>query len=355
MINRRRQSIHGGFGPISQKSSSSFGRNLRSSHGRSVSPRPSASDLGGSNKLPSLAEMPNKNDDAGESPGSGLSRQGGANGLRPTVSTGNLAGAAASSAPVNGNTDTVPEFAPPPGPPPSHVKAAEGAEEPKKDAEGFTIPPAMNDPISQAQREAGGDAEQLFKLNIQNKPLAEDDPAAAKAALSNVTSALQMGMPSRKGTVRGRRDVRNTVYVPSSNGDAPESPVPPTPPLPSGVSKLPAVTALTSETSVAGTSDSQSVRSGNSLGTLAPLRHPEMSDPGLNSSIIETMTASFEDGVVKRAKIGGEIAFSYNPDGQTTTRKSLFLTIFQAGHTDLPSARSNCPHQQLPQPRGHRA
>lgn len=322
MINRRRQSMHGGFGPISQKNSSSFGRNSRSSHGRSVSPRASANDLTASNKLPSLAEMPNKNDDTAEATqGTGLGvQEGAANGLRSAASTGNLQAAAASSASVNGNADLIPEFSPPPGPPPSHLKP-ESAEEPKKDAEGFTIPPTMNDPISQAQKEAGSDAEQLFKLNIQNKPFTEDDPDAAKAALTNVTSALQMGMPSRKGTIRGRRDVRNTIYVPSPNGDGPESPVPPTPPMPSGVSKTPAIAALTSEASVAGTSDSQSVRSGNSLGTLAPARHPELNEPGLSASIIETMTASFEEGVIKKAKIGGEIAFAYNPEEGAKTRE----------------------------------
>lgn len=317
VFSRRRQSMHGGFGQLSQKNAPSFGRNLRSSHsGGGVSPRASANDLSSSNKLPSLAEMPNKDDEAAEpTQGAGLGVQEPTNGLRPAASTGDIA-AAASSTSVNGNAGTIPQFSPPPGPPPSHVKAEE---EPKKDAEGFTIPPTMDDPISQAQREAGGDVEQLFKLSIQNKPLSEDD-AAAKAALSNVSSALQMGMPSRKGTVRGRRDVRNTIYVPS-NGDGPESPVPPTPPMPSGVSKPPAVAALTSEASVTGTSDSQSVRSGNSLGTLAPARHPEMSDPGLNASIIETMTAAFEDGAVKRAKIGGEIAFCYNPEDQAKTRE----------------------------------
>lgn len=323
MINRRRQSVHGGFGPISQKNQS-FGRNIRSSHGRSVSPRASQNDLTTSNKLPSLAEMPGKNDEqpeSAEAAGLGL-RPEGANGVKQTSSMSNIGEAAASPAPVNGNAAAMGEFAPPPGPPPSHIKAAEAAEEPKKDAEGYTIPPSMDDPISQAQREAGGDAEQLFKLNIQNTPVPEEDPAAAKEALSNVSSALQMGMPSRKGTVRGRRDVRNTIYVPSPNGDgASESPIPPTPPMPAGFTKPPAVAALTSEASVAGTSDSQSVRSGNSLGTLAPAKHPEMTDPGLNASIIETMTASFAEGAIKNAKIGGEIAFCYNPEDQSKTRE----------------------------------
>lgn len=321
MINRRRQSIHGGFGPISQKNQS-FGRNIRSSHGRTVSPRASQNDLSTSNKLPSLTEMPGKNDEQPESAeGAGLGlRPEAANGIKPTSSMSNIGEAAASPAPVNGNVAAMGEFAPPPGPPPSHVKGAEAAEEPKKDAEGYTIPPSMDDPISQAQREAVGDAEQPFKLNIQNSPVPEEDPDAAKEALSNVSSALQMGMPSRKGTLRGRRDVRNTIYVPSSNGDGPsEGPIPPTPPMPAGFTKPPAVAALTSEASIAGTSDSQSVRSGNSLGTLAPAKHPDMTDPGLNASIIETMTASFADGAVTSAKIGGEIAFCYNPEDQAQT------------------------------------
>lgn len=102
----------------------------------------------------------------------------------------------------------------PPGPPPSHQKA----EEPTKDAEDFTIPVATNDPIAQAQKEAAAEeADQFFKLNIQKEPIAEEDQDAKRAALSNVANVLTtMAIPSRKsGTIRGRRDVRNTVYMPA--------------------------------------------------------------------------------------------------------------------------------------------
>ncbi|SPN98426.1 related to SYP1 Protein with a potential role in actin cytoskeletal organization [Cephalotrichum gorgonifer] len=338
MINRRRQSIHGGFGPITQKtapsfgSGSSFGRTSRSRDGRGVSPRASVNDLTSAGKLPSLAELPNKTaEEAEPTEESGLgARHAGTNGVKPASSMTNLSTAAtptAPTAPTNGNTDAAAEFLASLGAPLSHTKSTEAAEGPKKDAEGFTIPPAMNDPISQAQREANEDAERLFNLNIQSTPVTEDDPDAAKAALSNVTSALQQGMPLRKGTVRGRRDVRSSIYVTSPNGDgAFDNPVPVTPPMPPmpsipsppsshpTPSRPPAIAALASEASVAGTSDSQSVRSGTSLGTLAQAKHPESSEPGLNASIIETMTASFEDGAVKNAKIGGEIAFSYNPE-----------------------------------------
>ena len=109
--------------------------------------------------------------------------------------------------------------------------------------------------------------------------------------------------------------------LPSPNGDGPESPVPLTLPMLSSVSKTPAIAALTSEASVAGTSDSQSVRSSNSLGTLATAQHPELSELGLNALIIEAITALFEEGVIKKAKIRSKIAFAYNLEEGAKTRK----------------------------------
>lgn len=189
-----------------------------------------------------------------------------------------------------------------------------------KDADGYTVPAPMNDPISQAQKDAaatGEDADRFFNLNIQKEPVPDEDPDAKKAALSNVANTLtQMGMPARSGTVRGRRDVRNTVYMPSLPVPEPtsENPFPPSPALPGASSRPSAVSALTSEASIAGTSDTQSVRSGVSLGSLTQHKHPEMHGPGLNASVIEYVSASFEDGEVKSARINGEIAFAYNAD-----------------------------------------
>jgi len=62
-------------------------------------------------------------------------------------------------------------------------------------------------------------------------------------------------------------------------------------------------------------SDTYSVRSGRSLSSSASttVKHPEMHDPGLNSSIVETISASFHDGAVTRAGLIGEVAFVYNP------------------------------------------
>jgi hypothetical protein len=277
-----------------------------------------------SQQLASLAESPDSPNTTEKNEEKKDSHEG-TNGIKPEeaeASTSAAAAAAPSSSAVVNGTDIF-DIDPPPGPPPTQSKE----KEPERDAEGFSVPPSeANDPISIAQREAAAEeAEQLFKLNIQSSPVAEEDPAAKEAALSNVTNALtQMGMPSRKaGTIRGRRDVRNTIYVPS--GSSPEltneNPFPPSPALPGGVSALTtpstskpaAVAALAHEASAA--SDNQSVRSGNSLGTLPAVKHPDMGEPGLNASVIETVTATFEGVEVKQAQISGEIAFAYNFSG----------------------------------------
>lgn len=170
----------------------------------------------------------------------------------------------------------------------------------------------------------------MFKLNIASSPIAEEDADAKQAAMSNVANTLtQMAAPSRKlGTVRGRRDVRNTIYVPPPSLPEPEltneNPFPTSPSLPSQSSKPTTVAALTSEASIAATSDTQSIRSANSLVSLAHLKHPEMHQPGLNASVIETVSATFEDGTVKSAKVHGEIAFAYHATGDAPQGKSSF-------------------------------
>jgi F-BAR domain only protein len=69
-------------------------------------------------------------------------------------------------------------------------------------------------------------------------------------------------------------------------------------------------------------SDSTSVHSGHSLAGL--VHHPELHEPGLNASIVETVTTSFSEGNVTKSFAVGEIALAYNqtsefPDAQTDT------------------------------------
>lgn len=62
-------------------------------------------------------------------------------------------------------------------------------------------------------------------------------------------------------------------------------------------------------------SDTQSIRSARSLSSSYShtVRHPDLHEPGLNSSIVETVSAWFEQGNVTRAVVIGELALAYNP------------------------------------------
>ncbi|GAP86397.1 putative saff domain-containing protein [Rosellinia necatrix] len=326
MLGRRRQSIHGGFGPLSP-AKGPFGRNTKSSHG--LSPRASSSNLGDStNRLGALPEDPDsasneafRTSEAKEKIShdgtNGMGSVNSADVIRPTTGT-------TTTSQVNGNSGAldVLDVPPPPGPPPSH-------REPEKDAEGFSMPTYSNDPISQAQKEAASqDTEHAFKLSIQKEPVAEEDEEAKKAALSNVAHSLSaMGAPARRmGTVRGRRDVRNTIYL---HGAMPENAASTivTPPMPTIFSRATGMSTLASESSVAGTSDTQSIRSANSLSSVVQAKHPEMHQPGLNSSLMETVSATFENGVVKSVKVNGEIALAFNAGDDASPPSHLSIRV----------------------------
>lgn len=344
VFGRRRQSVHGGFGQLSPGKERGPFQRTSSSHGR-LSPQASSSNIGNSTgRLDALEESP---DTPGLPRTDTAATTNGANG------TGTGSGTHANL--FNGATaEEIFDAPPPPGPPPSHLAKQS---EPAKDQDGFTIRPAADDPISQAQREAateaGEDHDQPFKLNIQNSPIVEEDPDASKAALANVASSLStLGPPARRtGTVRGRRDVRNTIYaplsVPNPTADSlgtPESTqhLPPSPALQGGNSSMSsrpsAIHTLASEASVTGTSDTGSIRSATSLGSLLHGKHPELTAPGLNSSIIETVSASFEDGALKSVKINGEVAFAYNGDGMVSESKPQ-LGMGHGVYADIRTAR----------------
>ncbi|KAG6039400.1 hypothetical protein E4U41_002706 [Claviceps citrina] len=333
LFGRRRQSVHGGFGTLSPGKSggTTLGR-LGSSHGRALSPRVSSSNLRDSGRLASLAETPdNPTRSQNESAKEERRLHDGQNGVNGNerFNAGGINGAHLSD--LLGDEPSL-------APRPTHSNDKAGTL--ATDSEGFTVRAPMHDPISEAQREAAAEeADQVFKLNIQNKPVHEEDPKAKQAALSNVANTLKMGPAVRRtSTIRGRRDVRNTVYVPPAGAGATQnelaqSGISATPTLAasSSFTRSPALNALASETSVAGTSDSQSVRSGHSLGSLVHAKHPELTGPGLQSSIIETVSAIFEDGVMKSASIAGELAFANNANETTSekTHETIRLNNFQ--------------------------
>ncbi|TGJ88371.1 hypothetical protein E0Z10_g391 [Xylaria hypoxylon] len=327
MLGRRRQSIHGGFGQLSP-AKTPFGRNTRSSHG--LSPRASSSNLGDStNRLGALAEDPDtptnelfrtseaSREKVSHDGPNGVGSVNSTDAMRPTTGT-------TTTSQVNGSGGglDVLDVPPPPGPPPSQ-------REPEKDAEGFSVPTYSHDPISQAQEEATAqETEHAFKLNIQKEPVAEEDEEAKKVALSNVANSLSaMGAPARRlGTIRGRRDVRNTIYVPGPVSENSASSTM-TPSIPTLFSRATGVSTLASEASVAGTSDTQSIRSANSLSSVVQPKHPDMHQPGLNSSLIETVSATFESGAVKSVKVSGEIALSFNPADDQNPPSHLSVRI----------------------------
>lgn len=152
--------------------------------------------------------------------------------------------------------------------------------------------------------------------------------------------------PSRKqGTVRGRRDVRNTIFVPTPEASAIASSLPaepatssaplaaPGPSSPPGSlqsSPFKGVTPSQFATNEdRGASDAQSVRSGRSLAsTASAIRHPELHEPGLNSSIVESVSATFEQGSVTKAMVVGEVALAYNSSGTTPSTENIRLDNF---------------------------
>lgn len=68
-------------------------------------------------------------------------------------------------------------------------------------------------------------------------------------------------------------------------------------------------------------SDAQSVRSSHSLSSLAPnaVRHPDLHQPGLGASVVETISAWFSNGQVTKAVVIGELALAHNPTDAPTS------------------------------------
>lgn len=215
--------------------------------------------------------------------------------------------------------------------------------------------------IDRAQQEAAlSTADRPYQMDIRNAPIPEDDPNA-QAAMANVASTLraQAAPQSRRaGTVRGRRDVRNTMFVPSPEPGAQSTAFQPTgasipenyaPPHSNTISSplsspatglgLGAIAGAGVGATAAATShhaahpsdaDTQSIRSTSapslaSTSALTLQKHPEhLTSPGVNSSIVETVSAWFSNNAITRAVVIGELALAHNPSPAT-----------QAGHVPL--------------------
>lgn len=189
-----------------------------------------------------------------------------------------------------------------------------------------------------------------LNLTIRDQPIFEDEDQA-KQAMDDMASTLrlvcdlelfhtmltsqraqQSGVRRNAGTIRGRRDVRNTVFVPdqpSGQSDLPSQPADvtiPTSPIP------PAKHAMSpSMADERAMSDTTSIRSGHALNSLSgAVVHPELADPGLNASIIETVSAWFSEGAVTKSFVVGELALAHNsiPNiGSTRIRLDNFQVL----------------------------
>lgn len=73
--------------------------------------------------------------------------------------------------------------------------------------------------------------------------------------------------------------------------------------------------------------DNQSIRSGRSTASQGLSKHPDLHDQGLTSSIIETISARFENGQLTSSSIIGEIALGFNGP-PTVDQESVRLENF---------------------------
>lgn len=152
---------------------------------------------------------------------------------------------------------------------------------------------------------------------------------------SIVTHIIQQAAPpKRASTLRGRRDVRNTIFVPTNTTPELTSIGETIPPLPSSapgtgasafsVPALPSIPTPTSppfrshKTHLSDdhpASDTQSVMSGRSLASSASnvIKHPELHEPGFSASLVEAVSTWFEGGKVTKAMVIGQVALAFNP------------------------------------------
>ncbi|CAG8174523.1 unnamed protein product [Penicillium nalgiovense] len=227
--------------------------------------------------------------------------------------------------------------------------------QPLVDSEGFTQRPATIDEITRAQNEAAGLDESGMNLRIRDQPIFEDE-SQAKQAMNDMANTLRMvsdrsrlsdmvyntyfviqrapppGIRRNAGTIRGRRDVRNTVFIPSPGNELPPSSAgsesqPPTSPIRHMTSPSIAPSTATDDHTI---SDTTSVRSGHAMHTAGASVHPDLYESGLNASIIETVNAWFSEGNVTKSFVIGELAMANNPTtGTAADQARIRLDNFQ--------------------------
>ncbi|KAI7973635.1 hypothetical protein EIK77_004241 [Talaromyces pinophilus] len=216
------------------------------------------------------------------------------------------------------------------------VAPAVAANQIQVDSEGYSERPQLVDEITQAQREASGIEDTGLNLTIRDQPIHEDE-TQAKQAMDEMANTLRMqglqvGLRRNAGTIRGRRDVRNTAFIsPSTAAEIIPAALlgTPTGNSSSGQLESPAPVSATPSHEDRATSDTTSIHSSHTLQNISgPVSHPELHEPGLNASIIETVSSWFENGTVTKSVVIGELALAYNAIPGTTSENIVRLDNF---------------------------
>ena len=253
---------------------------------------------------------------------------------------------------VNGNS----EYQPPPGPPPGHISTGPSLGQPATEpiippiatqsqpaaelpvasspvTESY-LPPALQPQNTGTESEEGSRA-----FAIRDQPIKEDE-SEAQLAMSNMASQLRMqgqtsGINRVQTSVRGRRDVRNTMFIPAGVDvlalGAQQHGAPQSPPIPESNSTTDLASPIQAPRQKAIHEDHQlgsetgSVHSSHSLAALA--HHPELHEPGLNASVVETVHSSFSESGITKSVVTGEVALSYNPSPSSTAPETETIRL----------------------------
>ncbi|KAH9837460.1 Muniscin C-terminal mu homology domain [Teratosphaeria destructans] len=137
------------------------------------------------------------------------------------------------------------------------------------------------------------------------QPVDEQSRAIASPTVAPVTQSSSTGFPAAASVAGGAAAATAAAgaFFPFSAG--PSSPFRPE-------SRSAAVADHSADTG--------SIRSGRSLSstTSQANRHPDLHEVGLNSSILETISAHFDNGQLTSSTLVGEIALAYNPADRST-------------------------------------
>jgi F-BAR domain only protein len=224
--------------------------------------------------------------------------------------------------------------------------------------------PIKEDRPTSSQNEHNEDAERASILSSESnyapplrveimKDVIPEEPREREQAVNTLQNTLRAQSTISRKT-RGRRDGRASMYEPGSNEFGLMSP----PIRELGGLTLSPTSAMTAPrlSPVRVDSDTQSLSSVRTAGTTRPsgiTLHPDLETPGLNISILETLSAILSEGAVQKTFVTGEIAISnlgarvvginlFNADNleQIVTNKAI---LNDTGNTNYSLTSENLP------------